>query len=274
MRFHITYFFILFSILSFSQEPFYVTVIKGSGKTKDGQSIQLGSKLYLTDKIHLATKESMLILLNPNLGRVVVTANNAKPNKENQFTLLIKDYLKVESKSVRLSVNSIHIPNENIANSLKPDSSINKKVLIIDTLRIRIPAYMNLKPDSTDCFFYLKLFGSDSTRWHRLMADSEYLLITQKDLFFQGDPNSGLPTKQTLFLYNRNALDYKYLKNIVTFEPVFITREACVSFIESIRKVMPEATEYSLLSEVRMQLYYTYGMPDARAIKKVYNSLR
>ena len=265
--------FLCWSATTFAQDPYFVTVVKGSVTKKDGTAVTVGSKLDLLDKVTFATKESLLILLHPSKGRLVVSAANAQPNKENSFTLLIKDFLKMNGQSMRLSSRAINEGVMDLASYFRTDPSINNKTLIIDSLQIRLPRYMNLKPDNNTCYFFLQLLSKEPIN-HRLFANDEYLNISREDIVFKEKLYSIEAGELKLGLVNQYTTDNNVIKKIATINPSFITRETCASVIKAVKSAMGHADESTILKEVYMQLYYTYGKPDENKIEEIFNSLK
>ena len=92
---------LMFTANCYAQESYFVTIVKGSVSKVDGSAIKPGSKLLLTDKVTMGTKESLLILLHPSKGRIVVSAQTATASKDNKFVVLVKDFLDLNQQTVR-----------------------------------------------------------------------------------------------------------------------------------------------------------------------------
>jgi hypothetical protein len=262
------------SAWAFTQDQYFVTVVKGGSATKkDGTPVTVGTKLALADKVTFTSKDGLLILLHPSKGRVVVSAANAEPNKQNSFTLQVKDFLQINSKQVRASAGATYEQTVGLASYFKTNPAINNRILVIDTLQIPLPQNMFAKPDDNRSYFFLHLLANEPVR-HKLMMQNNYLYITKQDIVFNDKLYSRDAGELKLRLVDLNGAYNKMLMDIVSFEPVFITREECAALIKSVMSVMKATDEYWLLNEVYMQLYYTYGKPSEKKIKEIYRSLQ
>lgn len=255
----------------FAQESYFVTVVKGSVSKADGSAIKPGAKLLLTDKVSLGTKESLLILLHPSKGRIVVSAQAANPSKDNKFVLLIKDFLNLNQNNVRLSSRTLDDMPLSLEDYFKTDPEINSSFLVIDTLKVRLPrSYSTV--DNKENFFFLQLSGAKTSN-HKLLCRNNMLYITRDDISF----TDGLYKKadgQLNLGYIENYSGDKKVKFITLIEPAFISREECINTIQAIKKALKGKTEKEILEEVYAQIYYLHGKPDEQAIKEIYSSIR
>jgi len=256
---------------SFAQESYFVTVVKGSVSKADGSAVKPGTKLLLTDKVSLATKESLLILLHPSKGRIVVSAQTATPSKDNKFVLLIKDFLSLNQQNIRLSSRTLDDAALSLEDYFKTDAEINSNYLVIDTLKVRLPrAYAAV--DNKENFFFLQLSSAKPVN-HKLLCRNNTLYISKEDISF----NNGLYTKsdgQLNLGYIENYSGDKKVKFITPIEPAYISRETCSDAVKVIKKTLKDKPEKTILEEVYTQIYYLYGKPDEQAIKEIYSSVK
>lgn len=269
--------FVLLSLLCmcmascFAQESYFVTVVKGSVSKPDGSAIKPGSKLLLTDKVSLGTKESLLILLHPSKGRIVVSAQAATPSKDNKFVLLIKDFLELSQNNVRLSSRTLDDAPLSLEDYFRTDADINSNFLIIDTLKVKLPrVYSNV--DNKENFFFLQLSGIKTAN-HKLLCRNNMLYITRDDIFFNDGPYKKSDGQLNLG-YIQNYSGDKKVKFITPVEPVYITRESCGDAVRVIKKTLKGKPEKDVLEEVYAQIYYLYGKPDEQALKEIYRSIK
>lgn len=255
----------------FAQESYFVTVIKGSVSKADGSAIKPGAKLLLTDKVSLGTKESLLILLHPSKGRIVVSAQAATASKDNKFVVLVKDFLNLNQSNVRLSSRALEDMPLSLEDYFKTDPEINSSFLVIDTLKVRLPrAYGTV--DNKENFFFLQLSGAKTSN-HKLLCRNNMLYITKDDISFA----DGLYKKsdgQLNLGYVENYSGDKKVKFITPIEPAFISREACADAIRIIKKALKGRPEKEISEEAYAQIYYLYGKPDEQAIKEIYSSIK
>lgn len=255
----------------FAQETYFVTVVKGSVSKADGSAIKPGSKVSTADKVNMGTKESLLILLHPSKGRIVVSPQAAKPSKDNKFVLLVKDFLELNQQQVRLSSRTLDDAPLSLEDYFKTDRDINSTVLIIDTLKVKLPrSYTNV--DNKENFFFLQLSGTKTSN-HKLQCRNNMLYITKDDISF----NDGLYKKsdgQLNLGYIENYSTDKKVKFVIPVEPVFISKEECSSTIKTIKKTLKGKPEKEILQEVYAQTYYLYGKPDELALKEIYDSIK
>lgn len=254
-----------------AQESYFVTVVKGSVSKPDGSAIKPGAKLLLTDKVSMTTKESLLILLHPSKGRIVVSPQKATPSKDNKFVLLIKDFLEMNQQNVRLSSRTLDDMPLSLEDYFKTDADINSNFLVIDTLKVKLPrAYA--KVDNKENFFFLQLSSAKPVN-HKLQCSNNILYITKEDISF----NNSVYKKtdgQLNVGYIENYSGDKKVKFISPVEPAYITKEDCMSAIRTIKKTLKGKAEKDILDEVHAQIYYLYGKPDEMAIKEIYSSIK
>ncbi len=272
MRKIILLFLVLFvTLAAFAQESYFVTVVKGSASKADGSAIKPGSKLLLTDKVSLATRESLLILLHPSKGRIVVSAQAAAPAKDNRFVVLVKDFLDLNQNSVRLSSRTLDDMPLPLEDYFATDAEINTHILVIDTLKVRLPrAYAAV--DNKEHFFFLQLTAAKPAN-HKLLCRNNMLCITRDDLVF-GDSLYKKSDGQLNLGYIENYSADKKVNFVTPLEPVYISREACKNLISIIKKAMKGRPEKEILNEVNTQLYYQYGKPDEMAVRAIYDTVK
>lgn len=255
----------------FAQETYFVTVVKGSVSKADGSAIKPGSKVSTTDKVNMGTKESLLILLHPSKGRIVVSPQAAKPSKDNKFVLLVKDFLELNQQQVRLSSRTLDDAPLSLEDYFKIDADINSNFLVIDTLKVKLPrSYTNV--DNKENFFFLQLSGAKTSN-HKLLCRNNMLYITKEDISF----GNGLYKKSDGNLslgFIENYSSEKKVKFFIAVEPAFISREEAVNTIKTIKKTLKGKPEKEILEEAYVQIYYLYGKPDEQAIKEIYNSIK
>ncbi len=256
---------------SFAQESYFVTIVKGIVAKADGSAIKPGSKLLLTDKVTMGTKESLLILLHPSKGRIVVSAQTATASKDNKFLLLIKDFLELSQNNVRLSSRTLDDMPLPLEDYFKTDEDISSNFLVIDTLKVRLSrAYA--KADNKENFFFLQLSSGKPVN-HKLQCRNNILYITREDILFS-DSLYKKADGQLNLGYIENYSGDKKVKFITPVEPVYITKEACVNSIKLIKKTLKGKSEKDILQEVYTQLYYLYGKPDELAVTEIYRSIK
>lgn len=255
----------------FAQENYFVTIVKGSVSKADGSVIKPGSKLLLTDKVNMGSKESLLILLHPSKGRIVVSAQGATASKDNKFVLLIKDFLDLNQQNVRLSSRTLGDEPLSLEDYFKTDVDINSNCLVIDTLKVKLPrGYANV--DNKENFFFLQLSSAKPVS-HKLLCRNSMLYITKEDIFF----NDSLYKKSAGQLNLGYIQDYsgnKNVKLITSVEPVYITKETCSNAIGVIKKTLKGKPQKEILQEVYAEMYYLYGKPDEQALKEIYSSIK
>jgi hypothetical protein len=254
----------------FAQESYFVTVVKGIVSKADGSAIKTGSKLLLTDKVNMASKESLLILLHPSKGRIVLSPQAANVSKDNKFVLLVKDFLDLNQKNVRLSSRALDNMPVVLEDYFKTDPDINSNCLVIDTLKINLAGTAYTNADNKENFFFLQLSSARPVN-HKLMVRNKILYITREDISF----NDSLYKKtagQLNLGYIENYSGDKKAKFITVIDPVYITREACIKVIRDIKLALKGRTEKEILDELYTQIYYLYGKPDEQALAEIYSS--
>ena len=270
-KFSLVLLFIMCISTGFAQESYFVTIVKGSVSKADGSAVKPGSKLLLTDKVSLGSKESLLILLHPSKGRIVVSAQTATASKDNKFVLLIKDFLELNQQNVRLSSRTLDDMPLSLEDYFKTDPDINSNFLVIDTLKVKLPRTY-AKTDNKENFFFLQLSSAKPVN-HKLQCRNNMLYITREDISF----NDGLYKKSDGELnlgYIENYSGDKKVKFITPVEPAFISRQECSNTINLIKKTLKGKAEKEILQEIYAQLYYLYGKPDEQAVTEIYRSIK
>jgi len=263
--------FVMCITTSFAQESYFVTIVKGSVSKADGSAIKPGSKVLLTDKVSMGSKESLLILLHPSKGRIVVTPKTATASKDNKFVVLIKDFLDLNQQTVRLSSRTLDDAPLSLEDYFKTDEDINSNFLVIDTLTIKLPRSYS-RVDNKENFFFLQLTSAKPAN-HKLQCRNNMLYITREDILF-GDSLYKKRDGQLNLGYIENYSGDKKVKFITPIEPVYITKETCRDAIRLIKKTLKGKPEKDILQEAYTQLYYLYGKPDEQVVKEVYSSIK
>ncbi|MFM6925869.1 MAG: hypothetical protein ACKOU7_10250 [Ferruginibacter sp.] len=270
-RFVLSTMFLLFVATGFTQENYFVTVVKGSVSKADGSAIKPGAKLSTADKVTMGNRESLLILLHPSKGRIVVSPQASSQPKDNKFVLLVKDFLNLNQNNVRLSSRTLDDAPLSLEDYFKTDPEINSSFLVIDTLKVRLPRSYTAV-DNKENFFFLQLSGA-KTQNHKLLCRNNILYITKDDISF----NDGMYKKadgQLNLGYIENYSGNKKVRFITAVEPAFISRETGADAIRLIKKTLKGRPEKEIQEEVYTQMYYQYGKPDEQAIKEIYSSIK
>lgn len=267
---------LLFWLAGFSatraQENYYVTVVKGNIARADGAKITVGTKLALSDKLVFASKESLLILLHPSKGRFVISPANAPPTKDNKFMLLVKDYLQLHGENVRLSSRAIEESPISLTDYFTTDPVVNSKILVIDTLKVKLPATEFINADNNENFFFLQLVANKPVN-HKLKTVGRTLIISRTDIIFNDSLYSSAAGPLNLG-YLENFSKNKKTKLVSSIEPVFMTKEECNNIIRGIKNSLAGKPDNEILQEVYTQLYYGYGKPNEHIIEQLYLQLR
>lgn len=254
-----------------AQETYFVTMVKGNVTKADGSAIKTGSKLSITDKVSMGSKESLLILLHPSRGRIVVSPQTAVPSKDNRFVLLVKDFLQMNQQQVRLSSRTLDDTPLSLEDYFRTDAAINNHLLIIDTLAVKLPRSYPV-PDNKEHFFFLQLSGSKTVN-HKLICRNNMLYITKADIFF-GDSLYKSSDGELNLGFLENYSGDKKVKFITPLQPVYINKEACRDLVLTIRRTLKGKSEKDILTEIGTQLYYQYGKPDELAVEAVYKMVK
>lgn len=271
-KYLITILLLLYLLPGFAQESYFVTVVKGSVLKADGSAIKPGSKLLLTDKVSMASKESLLILLHPSNGRIVISPQGANASKDNRFVLLIKDFFQLHQNNVRLSTRALDEMPVVLEDFFKADPDINGNFLVIDTLKISLNGTAYAKADNKEHFFFLQLTATKPVN-HKLMVRNKALYISRDDILF----NDTLYAKSagTLNLgYVENYSGDKKVKFISGINPMYITRDSCIKVISEIKQTLKGSPDKEILEEVYAQIYYLYGKPDEKALEEIYKAVK
>lgn len=254
-----------------AQDSYIVTVVKGSASKFDGAVIKPGTKLLLTDKVKLGSKESVIILLHPVKGRFVVSSQNASASADNKIVILVKDYLELHAKNVRLSSRAVGEPMISLEAYFKTDPAINAKFLVIDTLKATLPGRAYAEADNRENFFFLQLVAAKPVN-NKLLVQGKNLIITRENLVF----NNTLYSKKEGQLnlgYIENYTTNKRTRLICSVEIAYMSREACVEIMQSIRQAMNGSTETEIIQEIYTEIYQMYGKPDIQALANLYDTL-
>ena len=269
-KYLITVLCLLFLSTGFAQESYFVTIVKGNVLKADGSAIKPGSKLLLTDKVSMTSKECLLILLHPSKGRIVISPQAANESKDNRFVLLIKDFLQLHQNNVRLSSRALDDMPVVLEDFFKTDPDINSNFLVIDTLKIDLNGTAYARADNKEHFFFLQLSATKPVN-HKLMVRNKTLYITRDDILF----NDTFYTKSAGQLnlgYIENYSGDKKAKFITVINPLYITRAACIRLVRDIKLALNDRPDKEILEELYVQIYYLYGKPDEKSLEEIYKA--
>lgn len=262
---------LLFIKFTSAQENYFVTVVKGSVNKTDGSPVKPGSKLTTADKVTMGSKESLLILLHPSKGRIVISPQTATASKDNRFVLLVKDFLQMNQQQVRLSSRTLDETPLSLEDYFRTDAEMNSRILLIDTLAVRLPR-MYAAADNKENFFFLQLAAAKTAN-HKLLCRNNMLYITRDDILF-GDSLYKKTDGQLNLGYIQNYSADKRVSFISPIEPVYISKEVCRDLILLVRKTLKGKPDKEILNEVNAQLYYQFGKPDELAVEKIYLTVK
>ena len=255
-----------------AQDNYFVTVIKGDVSRADGSRISNGAKIQLTEKLVFGGREALLILLHPSKGRFILSPAKAPASKSKSFTVLVKDYLQIHAQNQRLSSRALDDEFISLEDRFKTDSSINSKLLIIDTLRTRLPGPEFRGIDNEENFFFLQLVATKPVN-HKLSVEDNSLMITLADIIFN-DKLYNKSDGQLNLGFIRNYSTDKKTKLVSVIEPAYMSSEECTSIIKGIKTSLKGKPEKEILKEIYTQLYYIYGKPDQLIIEQLYHNLK
>ncbi|MBK7432953.1 MAG: hypothetical protein IPI66_02995 [Chitinophagaceae bacterium] len=253
--------------LAFSQETYFVTLVKGEIKRGDAVKIKVGDKLVTREKVIFSRKDGRLILLHPQKGRFIIEPLNVQPEPSGEYLVYLRDNFLPNQQTVKLSTRG----DADLDEYFTINPSISKNLLFIGDSRISLDnAKYRISDPSNDFFFlqYSPASGKPSSK--RLMVQQDSLQLNRSDFLFNGTPPSDSEEVRIGFLQNYST-DKKVTK-ISSFFPVFMSIEDCKVILRTIKEILGNDEE-KVIDEAMTQLYYQYGKPDKHTLVSIYRSL-
>lgn len=253
--------------LAFSQETYYVTLVKGEIKRANAVKIKVGDKLLYKDKVIFSRKDGRLILLHPQKGRFIIEPVNAQPEPSGEYLVYLQDNFLPNKQTIKLSTRG----DADLDEYFTTNASINSNLLLIGDIRISLDnAKYRISDPNNDFFFlqYSPVSGKSSS--NRLSVQQDSLQLNRSDFIFNGRTPSDSEEVKLGFVQNYST-DKKVTK-ICSFNPVFMSLEDCKSMLRAIKEILGNDEE-KVIDEAFTELYSQYGKPDRKVLIAVYKEL-
>lgn len=258
----------LFNI-TFSQEAYYVTLVKGVITRQDKARVKIGDKLHADEKLRFSSKDCRLVMLHPQKGRFVLETANVIPETTGEYLMYIKSNLNLNSQ--RLQLSSRGASRINLDDYFTADESVNDKILFIGVTKIGLePAGYILDDPLNDFFFLQHIDASGKIYRNKLKVINDTLYIFHDDFKFNGNLSvEGLTVMPAFSRYTKRGEQVTYFHS---FKPVFISLSDCREIMKTVKLAAGDRKD-KIINETMTQLYFNYGKPDKDALIEIYESL-
>jgi len=255
------------------QDRYYVTYLKGNVKKLDGKVLVPGDQLLLSENILFDSGNGQLVLLNPEKGRLVISAdaNKMQVNNKGNVLVVLKDYLKMNPKSFRLSARGPVGAGIKLSDYFTVSNpEINTHLLIIDSLVIPLNKEVYGIVDNKQKYFFLQIPDSVELL-NKLVVKDNALTITENDLIFNSKNYTDLNEEIMLAFSDSTKIPYR-IKRIAFFSPAWISKKAFLKLMNSIKNGLPNQSRDTILQEIYEQCYLIYGQLDKAEIERLYDT--
>ena len=258
---------LLFGATAFSQDVYFVTMVKGNIKRTNGTPVKVGDKFPITEKLIFPKQDNKLILLHPQKGRFLLTPGTAKSEPSGEYLVYLKNSLLPSSERIKLSTRGEGGPED----FFTVNSAVNRNILFIGETAISLGnTIYNISDPKNDFFFIQYSPFAGKTVSNALKVRNDSLILNRRDFYFSNEerPDSA----QFMIGFNRSS-EYKKVSPIGSvFRPVFMSVEDCRAMMITIVQAIGKNKE-KVLEEAMTVLCYNTGKTDKNVLVKLYDSL-
>jgi hypothetical protein len=232
------------------------TVIKVSGKIvieRTGSPLGIGTSFAQNENLLFKIPESRAAVINPRMGRFLITANNV-----NEFRNAKSNYLPAPGRMSTRAIEQIYDPGD-LARNIKDDYIIlNRNKVLVDT---------SIYPMSAEKYFYISYDLNEKTINKKLSFNADTLIILKKELLTVDGKELSSPEitymKLIYYLENGNFTN----KNVSVFAPVFPDINTLKQELKIITDQMELKPYEEVFKEIKTFLSEFYGNIDETDLK-------
>ncbi|PKP23249.1 MAG: hypothetical protein CVU05_00380 [Bacteroidetes bacterium HGW-Bacteroidetes-21] len=242
---------ITFFLHSFAQNPFKVISVNGEILAKKANvNLQSGLEVKSDDNFAFIKPNSRAALINPDLGRVILTEQNSS-NAFNKAAFAPA----MSSVSTRGTSSNVMFTKDQVS------TYFSEKLLVVDRLEIKISN--KVFPMNSNAYFFIRYMYNGDEINKRLSYKSDTLIIDKSELYaIDGKP---IPNPEIdemkLYYYEING-DNSKATFISSFNLVFIPNEQLKSEVQLILDACKKQSYERKFSEVYDFLTSFYGAID------------
>ena len=232
----------------FSQSPFKVISVNGEILAKKAnQKLQNGLEVKSDDNFSFIVPNSRAALINPDLGRVILTEQNVN----NAFAKAAFAPA-ISTVKTRGSIEGL------ITTKMQMSTFFSETLLIIDKLEIRISDLMY--PMNNNGYFFIRYIYKGEEINKKLNFSSDTLIIDKKELYtIDGKPIPNPDINEMKLYYYDIVGDNAKASFISSFSVVFISNEQLKSEVEVITNSLKGKPYDKILAEVSDYINSYYG---------------
>jgi hypothetical protein len=237
----------LFAASAGAQDLFKVISVNGEIiATKANVTLENGVQVSSDDDFNFVVPNSRAAMINSNLGRVVLTEQNAA----DAFS----------RAAFAPAMSSISTRAGNISNSAELQNMFCENMLIIDKMEVSVGA--NVYPMGDQTFFYISYMYDNENINKRLEFSGDKFIVDKEAIFnIDGKPIDDKKVQELkLYYYKRTGVPESTL--IASFSPLFISSAEIKPEIQIIVDELNNLPYNNLLAEVFEYLKAFYGVAE------------
>lgn len=222
--------FILMLTSIFTQaQDYFVAHVKGDIEVKStNEKIKVGDQLSKDDELRFITQDAKAIVMTMEGKRMALDGKESKKNDEGEFISFVAEVVLPLSSNIQLSTRGGDPSN---IQDFKTFFGDDKYVIIGDVLKVK-PDPGQFPIDNGWSFIYRYETGSRPV--NKIVANQGEEIILDRNKLYKTkgivvDPEKSYPVK--LFYFNSDSKD---VRELVTFEPVFVDESTLTVELQSV----------------------------------------
>jgi hypothetical protein len=246
----------------------FVTSVRGDLRFDKEKVVKVGDTLSYSKVKNLQFYSPGLATFYCSLGSFrAYTSGTVVSKEENKFIDFVKDILKVNGKNISLSSRG-NCTCMMAEQCLYSDPQINERLLLFDTL-----SFPAADPSTYDsCFYLLQMKAPDGRLFNnRLHKDGRTVIITPKDLLFNGKSNNDWDTQDVVLGVNKWVDGHQSANYVIKIKFSVVNNELLKGYFNTLKYAMPSASDAELYQIFYTDLYVFFGKPDGCRLKKLIN---
>jgi len=251
--------FVLIAFAGMGQSPYKVISVNGEILAKKANvKLQSGIEVKSNDQFAFLIPNSRAALINPQLGRIILTEENAA----NAFS-------KAAFAPAISTVKSRGSLTTFITTKPQLIALFSDSLLIIDQIELKISP--NLFPMNEHAHFFMRYTYKGEEINKRLPFKSDTLIINRCELYtIDGKPIPNPDVPQTKIYYYEVLGDNTKVTFLSSFNLIFISSDKLKKEVNVIRDAMKNASTEKILSEVYDYIQSFYGIIDKQYLEDWY----
>lgn len=234
-----------------AQRPFKVISVNGEILAKKANlTLQSGLEIKSDDNFSFIKPNSRAALINPDLGRVILTEQNSS-----------SAFSKAAFAPAMSSVSTRGTSSNVLYNKLNVSTYFSEKLLVIDKLEIKISD--KVFPMNNNAYFFIRYMYNGDEINKKLSFKNDTLIIDKKELYaIDGKPIPNPEIDEMKLYYYEITGDNSKATFLSSFNLVFIPNDQLKSEVQLILDACAKQTYEKKFSEVYDFLTSFYGAID------------